>query len=166
MRQILKSLMNSKGHTGHSLYELSGVPSATTYRFLTGSHGDPRSGTVRRWARVYGISEAQMRGIEPIEHISIEKVDETSMTLESVLTREELKAIEGMRGLDKDLRRARLKIGTALCTIAAKPERRSKTEEIAPDSERRNGERRSNPHKRTRLRQHSHIGGLPVEKKA
>lgn len=56
MRKILKALMESKGHTGHSLYELRGVPPATTYRFLNGFIGEPRSGTIRRCARVYGLT--------------------------------------------------------------------------------------------------------------
>lgn len=118
MRDILKALMESKGHTGHSLYELSGVPSATTYRFLSENHGEPKSTTIHRWAAVYGLSEAQLRGLEPIDGLEVEKPLAVLITLESVLTRDELVVIEGMRKLDKDTRRAWLKIGKELCNHA------------------------------------------------
>lgn len=114
MRKILKSLMDSKGHTGHSLYELSGVPPATTYRFLNGFIGEPRSDTIRKWASVYGVSEAQLRGSEKIDELGVEKPEEPALRLESMLTRDELAAIEGMRTLDKDTRRAWLRIAKEL----------------------------------------------------
>jgi hypothetical protein len=115
MRKILKSLMDSKGHTGHSLYELSGVPAPTTYRFLNGYIGEPRQETILRWARVYGVSEAQMRGIEPINDLMVDRPSQQPMLgAESVLTRDELALIEGLRSLDKETRRAWVKIGKAL----------------------------------------------------
>lgn len=114
MRKILKSLMDSKGHTGHSLYELSGVPAPTTYRFLNGYIGEPRQETILRWARVYGVSEAQMRGIEPIKDLMVDRPSQPMLGAESVLTRDELALIEGLRSLDKETRRAWVKIGKAL----------------------------------------------------
>lgn len=136
MRQILKDLMEKNGHTGHSLYELSGVPSATTYRFLTGSHGEPRSTTVRRWARVYNITERQLRGDEPIEGLTVENPGQQPMTLESVLTNDELAAIEGMRQLDKETRRSWLRLTKLLCKNTYPGDQR-----ITPD--RRSGGMRS-----------------------
>lgn len=121
MREILKSLMDSKGHTGHSLYELSGVPPATTYRFLNGAIKSPGPETIKKWASVYGVSEAQMRGFEKIDVVNVTKHPEPVLPLESLLTRDELAAIEGMRTLDKDTRRAWLKIAKEL---ASKPEQR------------------------------------------
>lgn len=59
-----------------------------------------------------------MRGSEQIDGLSVEKPDEPPVTLKSLLTRDELAAIEGMRGLDKDTRRAWLKIGKALSSRA------------------------------------------------
>jgi hypothetical protein len=117
-RKILKALMDANGHTGHSLYELSGVPPATTYRFLNGVIGEPRTETIRRWAGVYGVSEAQLRGTEPINSLTVEKQSEPSMSLKSVLTRDELATDKGMRALDKDTRRAWLKIGKELSRLA------------------------------------------------
>lgn len=115
MRKILKKLMEKNGHTGHSLYELSGVPPATTYRFLNGFIGEPRSSTVRRWARVYNLTEAQLYGHEPIDGVVVENPGQEPMTLESVLTRDELAAIDGMRRLDKETRRSWLRITKLLC---------------------------------------------------
>ncbi len=114
MRQKLQQLMESAGHTGHSLYELSGVPAPTTYRFLNGEIGEPRSATVRRWARVYGLTEDQLRGSGAIDGVTLLPQEATVIRLESVLTRDELAAIEGMRKLPRDTRRAWLKIGREL----------------------------------------------------
>jgi len=108
--------MDSKGHTGHSLYELSGVPAPTTYRFLNGYIKEPKQETILRWARVYGVSEAQMRGIEPItdRDLIVDRNSHPTLGAESVLTRDELSLIEGLRSLDKETRRAWVRIGKAI----------------------------------------------------
>ncbi|MEO7686661.1 MAG: helix-turn-helix transcriptional regulator [Nitrosospira sp.] len=114
MRNILQSLLKRNNLTGHSLYEMSGVPPATTYRFLNGDIGEPRSGTVRKWAEALNVSEAQLRGTEPIDGLPVEKPENVPMTLASVLTRDELVIIKGMRALDTDMRRSWIKVNIAL----------------------------------------------------
>jgi transcriptional regulator with XRE-family HTH domain len=143
MRQILKVLMESKGLTGHSLYDLSGVPSATTYRFLTGRHGSPHADTVRRWAQALGVTEAQLFGHAPIENLEVDKSSEVPMTLESVLTQDELAAIEGMRRLDKETRRSWLRLTKLLCkNTQASPRPKAGEQRVTPDR-RRGGMRKS-----------------------
>ncbi len=56
-----------------------------------------------------------MRGIDPIEGLNEIREVPAPVTLESVLTPDELIAIEGMRRNSKDIRRAWLLIGKELC---------------------------------------------------
>lgn len=66
MRELLKQLMDARGDDAYSLEVLSGVPQPTTNRFLNGKHGEPRSSTVQKWAKAYGITESQLRGDVPL----------------------------------------------------------------------------------------------------
>lgn len=116
-------MIKSHGHTLDDLARLSGVPAATTSRFLSGVHGEPRPKTLQCWARAYNLTEAQLRGFDPIEGCTIENPREPT-TLESVLSKEEVSAIEGMRSLDKETRRAWLKIGKELCRNDSVPEKK------------------------------------------
>ena len=62
MRETLRHLMAFCKDDAYALQEKSEVPQPTTQRFLSGTHGDPRSATVRKWAKAYGITESQLRG--------------------------------------------------------------------------------------------------------
>lgn len=115
MRKILQELMDSNNLNGDDLHRLSGVSGPTTTRFLTGRIAEPKSGTVCRWAKVFGITEAQLRGLEPIDGILVESPGKAPIKLENVLTREELATIENMRALDKSTRQAWIEIGKQLC---------------------------------------------------
>lgn len=66
MRKILRALMTASGETALHLEARSGIPQPTTYRFLSATHGRPRMATIRKWAQAYGVTEAQLRGEEPI----------------------------------------------------------------------------------------------------
>lgn len=66
MRALLKGLMALRDENAYALEERSGVPQATTNRFLTGKHGEPRSKTVRKWASAYNLTESQLRGDSPL----------------------------------------------------------------------------------------------------
>jgi len=69
MRVILKSLMDKEGHNAHDVQRRTGVNQSTTFRFITGQSGEPRPSTVRAWARMYNLSESQLRGDLPIDGI-------------------------------------------------------------------------------------------------
>lgn len=102
MRSILKAMMAAKGHKGHTLSVLSGVPGPTIYRFLIGKHDDPKSANVKKWAEVYGVTEAQLRGLEPIPWINeVPDVPSASTDLMELLDTQEYKLIMTMRRFDK-----------------------------------------------------------------
>lgn len=58
--------MDKAGDNAYDLYRKSGVRPSTTYRFLNSNHGEPIPATVRKWAQHYRVTEAQLRGLEPI----------------------------------------------------------------------------------------------------
>lgn len=72
--QTLRHLMNcynkglgiSENALSRATYEMfgdeNGVPQPTIHRILTGTSKDPKSHTIRRLAKFFGITEAQLRG--------------------------------------------------------------------------------------------------------
>ena len=67
LRKNLKEEMNSRGWNATVLSERSGVPQPTIQRFLSGTHGDPRSSTIQKLAKGLGLTEAALRGFEDAE---------------------------------------------------------------------------------------------------
>lgn len=134
MRKILSFLMGKAGDDAYSLQTKSGVPQPTTQRFLTGKHGEPRSSTVRKWAKVYGVTESQMRGDVPIEGMPGSDVRKQASTPQGeALTKEQKQILSLMGSMDKDARDALLKMGNLLAkrppgrrkkNIGHNPERR------------------------------------------
>jgi transcriptional regulator with XRE-family HTH domain len=114
MQKVLRALMAANEMNARDLSEASGVPAPTTTRFLTGRHAEPKSATVRRWARAFNLTEGQLRGTEPIPGLDSESIEEKQLLLENVLTRDELSLVECMRSMDKDTRKAWLKISKTL----------------------------------------------------
>ncbi len=99
---------------GDDLARLSGVSGPTITRFLAGKIADPSTVTVRKLAEVFKISEAQLRGLEPIPGITVDNPGEEPIKLRSILTREELETIEHMRSLGKQTRKTWLEMGWQL----------------------------------------------------
>jgi transcriptional regulator with XRE-family HTH domain len=64
LRKNLKQEMDSRGWNATVLSEKSGVPQPTIQRFLSGTHGDPRSRTIQKLAKGLGTTEAALRGFE------------------------------------------------------------------------------------------------------
>lgn len=94
-REILKALMAAAGHSTPALHRKSGVPAQTINRFLAGRHGEPKTGTIQKWAAVYNVSESQMRGDVPIEGIDAPNPD-----LKKVLSHQQQKILDAMENLD------------------------------------------------------------------
>jgi transcriptional regulator with XRE-family HTH domain len=86
LRKNLKQEMNSRGWNATVLSERSGVPQPTIQRFLSGTHGDPRSSTIQKLAKGLGTTEAALRGFEEAEapiplYENIEKLNEENRKL-------------------------------------------------------------------------------------
>jgi transcriptional regulator with XRE-family HTH domain len=140
-RKRLQQLLDRDNITGNLLAEISKVPAPTIYRYLKGDIGEPRSSTICKWAQAFKVSEAQMRGIEPIDGLEDIREVITPMTLESVLTPDELIAIEGMRRHNKNIRSAWLLIGKELCKKTARKPRTEAGDERTNIDRRRGGKR-------------------------
>lgn len=67
LRKNLKLEMDSRGWNATVLSERSGVPQPTIQRFLSGTHGDPRSSTIQKLAKGLGTTEAALRGFDNAE---------------------------------------------------------------------------------------------------
>ncbi len=81
LRKNLKKEMDSRGWNATALSEKSGVPQPTIQRFLSGTHGDPRSKTIQKLAKGLGVTEAVLRGFDDIDipiplYEAIEKLNE------------------------------------------------------------------------------------------
>ena len=63
LRKNLQDAMADKGLNAYDMEALSGVPQPTTQRFLSGKQNDPRSATVKKWAKALGKTEAELRGL-------------------------------------------------------------------------------------------------------
>ena len=86
LRKNLKLEMDSRGWNATVLSERSGVPQPTIQRFLSGTHGDPRSSTIQKLAKGLGTTEAALRGFEEIDppvplYENIEKLSEENRKL-------------------------------------------------------------------------------------
>ncbi|WKJ88779.1 S24 family peptidase [Methylomonas montana] len=68
LREILEDEMSLQGLNDYDLEAKSKVPQPTIQRIRSGKHGDPRSTTVKKLAFGLGLTEAQLRGIEPRKH--------------------------------------------------------------------------------------------------
>lgn len=139
-RRRLQQLLDRDKISANLLAEISKVPAPTIYRFLNGDIGEPRSSTICKLAEALKVSEAQMRGIDPVAGLDDILEVSAPVTLESVLTPDELIAIEGMRGHSKDIRHAWLLIGKELCA-ARKVRKKGEDQRTMPD--RRRGGMRS-----------------------
>lgn len=65
---VLATLMGArKIKSAGALQRACGVPQPTISRILNGSTADPESSTVRTLADFFGVTEAQMRGIDKID---------------------------------------------------------------------------------------------------
>lgn len=110
--------MDANGHTGHKLEDLSGVPSATTHRFLKGTHKQPTDDTISRWAKVYKVTKAQLRGEEPIQHVLIPPSTPDSSSVQeshfSHLTREEKTTLKILGRLRREPKKLWLRLGIEL----------------------------------------------------
>ena len=86
LRKNLKNEMDSRGWNATVLSENSGVPQPTIQRFLSGTHGDPRSSTIQKLAKGLGTTEAALRGFEEAEkpvplYENIEKLSKENRAL-------------------------------------------------------------------------------------
>ncbi|GGY07155.1 XRE family transcriptional regulator [Paludibacterium paludis] len=68
LKDILQRLMTEAGDTQNGLADATRVPQPTIFRILRGESRDPRHATLKPIADRYGITVAQLRGEEPIEH--------------------------------------------------------------------------------------------------
>lgn len=139
MRTILKKLMDRAGHNPYYIERETGLPAATTYRFLKGDIDQPKVASIRAWASVYGVTEGQLRGDVPIPEIDVpaEKPE-----LKDLLPLDEYKHVALVKRMDKETRAILYSLAERLAanTQDRRREERRK-DEISPNNQFRFGEK-------------------------
>lgn len=62
VKDVLEHEMTKRGLNAYDVERLSGVTQPTISRILSGKHDDPRTSTVQKLARAFGLTEYEMRG--------------------------------------------------------------------------------------------------------
>lgn len=75
LRLNIIKLLAEKNWSDYDLEKASGVPQPTINRFISGKHNEPRGSTVRKLAKGLNVTEAELRGLVPIENIDTVKND-------------------------------------------------------------------------------------------
>ncbi len=119
MRAILKQFMDRAGDNAYDVHRKSGVPQTTTFRFLKGTYKYPTPPTVQKWARLYGITESQLRGDMPIDGI---EVPSEPKELKDILPPEEYKLVSYIKKMDP---KARCAVFELFEILANKPDNAS-----------------------------------------
>jgi transcriptional regulator with XRE-family HTH domain len=96
LRETLQREMKKRDWNAYDLENRSGVPQPTIHRFLTGKHDDLRSKNVIKIAKAMGLTESQLRGLEPMpsDDDQSNRVDELLNSLPEIkaLTASEVEA--------------------------------------------------------------------------
>lgn len=93
--------MDKAGHSPYDIEHITGLPAVTTYRFLSGEIRSPSVPTVKKWAKVYGLTESQLRGDLPIEGMEIPK---EKPELKDLLPLDEYRHVSLVKSMDKETR--------------------------------------------------------------
>lgn len=122
MRTTLRTLMESAGHTAYDIQEKTGVQTSTIYRYFASDRSDLKSGTVIKLARLYNITESQLRGDVPIEGMEIpaEKSE-----LKDLLTLDEYQFMSNIKNMDKEAREILYKLSSMLAEGHMQPIQKS-----------------------------------------
>lgn len=93
--------MKKAGHTPYDIERMTGLPAATTYRFLNGDIKQPREDSIKAWTKVYGLTESQLRGDAPIEGM---EAPAEKPELKDLLTLDEYKHMSNIKSMNKEAR--------------------------------------------------------------
>jgi predicted transcriptional regulator len=83
LRETLDREMQKRGWNPYDVQRATGVSQSAVQRFISGERDDLRTNTVRRLAKGMGLTEAQLRGFEPIDD---DQVDDASRLMRLVPT--------------------------------------------------------------------------------
>jgi transcriptional regulator with XRE-family HTH domain len=149
-RTILKLLMDKAGDTPYDVQRKIGVPRTTTWRFISGGHNEPRSSTIQKWAKLYNVTESQLRGDVPIDGMVFK---ESPKELKDILPLEEYKHVSNIKKMSSEARLIMYKLSAML---ADKREISSleivNTKNVTKNSLRAGKERYQSPAKKSRIK--------------
>ena len=95
LKKTIISEMSKRDWKPTELARVSKVPQPTIQRFLSGTHGEPRSATIKKIAAAFGMTELELRGYNDNEHkIHNETLNNTLYKAIEQLSIEQQKQIE------------------------------------------------------------------------
>ena len=99
MRTILKALMDHAGHNAHDVFRRTGIQPSTIYRYFASNKSDLKPETTKKLARLYGITESQLRGDVPIDGMETPK---EQLSLKDLLTLDEYRLMNNVKVMDSE----------------------------------------------------------------
>lgn len=146
MRKILETLMESRGDNAYDISRSIGLHPGTIYRFLQGKSATLSGISVTKLAKLYGVTESQLRGDAPIEGTEI---TQPLPELKELLTLDEYRHIANIKSLSEESRAVIYKMAAMLAEPQAEydkelPERRMgerRTGDTLPNEELRIGKK-------------------------
>src|SRR5687768_18150110 len=101
MRTILRTLMDHAGHNAHDVFRQTGIQPSTIYRYFASNRSDLKSETVKKLARLYEVTESQLRGDVPIDGMDMPK---EQLSLKDLLTLDEYRLMNNVKVMDNESR--------------------------------------------------------------
>lgn len=116
MRTILKTMMDRAGDNAHGIFRKTGIHPSTIYRYFNNPKGSLEPETVKKLARIYGISESQLRGDVPIEGMD---TPTEQLELKDLLTLDEFRLMSNVKSMDPASRDILFKLAETLAETQA-----------------------------------------------
>jgi len=101
MRVVLKRLIEESGRTAYDIQRETGIRTSSTYRFLRGEYSELGNSTIKKLANFFNVTEAQLRGDEPIGGV---KPPPEPQELKNLLTQTDYKHLTNMKKLGEEAR--------------------------------------------------------------
>lgn len=101
MRTILKTMMDRAGDNAHDVFRKTGIQPSTIYRYFASDKSDLKPATVMKLARLYGVTESQLRGDVPIDGM---ETPPEQHELKDLLTLDEYRLMSNLKRMDEESR--------------------------------------------------------------
>lgn len=151
MRKNLIELMARAGDTPYDVQRKIGVPRTTTWRFVSGGQNEPRNATIKKWAKLYNVSESQLRGDVPIDRIPV--ISEPQ-ELKDLMRPEEYDHLSNIKKINPVVRGLLFKLSSVLADGSQSDNSGSRNDEMLPNSQlRTRGVRYKSPPKKSRIKE-------------
>lgn len=125
--------MDRAGDNAHDIFRKTGIQPSTIYRYFSNPRSDLKPETTKKLARIYGVTESQLRGDVPIDGMD---TPPEQLELKDLLTLDDYRLVKNIQFMDDESRG----ILYRLAEMLAEPQ----AEYSSDPCDRRHGDRRKN----------------------